>query len=59
MLPTWLYLKSEANLWTVGFFKPDGTWESDSDHHSPKEAAERVHYLNGGGFVSLPLTPRP
>lgn len=44
----WVYKKTEANLWTVGFYAPDGKWEAESDHHSEKAAAKRVHYLNGG-----------
>lgn len=44
----YVYIKSEPNLWTVGFYKPDGEWESESDHGSSEEATERVHYLNGG-----------
>lgn len=38
----------EENLWTVGFYKPDGKWEPESDHSSEEEAAARVNYLNGG-----------
>lgn len=49
---TWVYLRSEPNLWTVGFYDPQGNWQPDSDHSSPEEAAKRVHYLNGG-------TPEP
>ena len=44
----WLYIKSEPQLWTVGFYRPDGKWEPESDHESADAAAERVHYLNGG-----------
>ncbi len=44
----WVYIKSEPNLWTVGFYSPDGTWNTDSDHDSREKAAERVHWLNGG-----------
>lgn len=44
---TWVYLQSEPGLWTVGFYRPDGRWEPDTDHGSRDEAAERVHYLNG------------
>ena len=40
--------RTEPSLWTVGFYTPDGTWETESDHDNPEEAAERVHYLNGG-----------
>jgi len=44
----WVYIRSEANLYTVGFFSPDGRWQTDSDHQSKDEAAKRVNYLNGG-----------
>ena len=45
----YVYIKSEPQLWTVGFYDPKGTWVPESDHNSREEAAERVHYLNGGG----------
>ncbi|HEX5704897.1 MAG TPA: hypothetical protein VFX97_16990 [Pyrinomonadaceae bacterium] len=48
MANAYVYIKSESNLWTVGFYRPDGTWEPESDHDSAEEAAKRVHYLNGG-----------
>ena len=38
----------EHNLFTVGFYTPEGKWESESDHSTREEAAARVHYLNGG-----------
>jgi hypothetical protein len=38
----------QRELWTVGFYKPDGSFEAESDHSSKEEAASRVHYLNGG-----------
>lgn len=44
----YVYIRTESQLWTVGFYKPDGKWESESDHSSDQEAADRVHYLNGG-----------
>lgn len=44
----YVYIQSEPQLWTVGFYKPNGEWESDSDHSSKEDAAARVHYLNGG-----------
>ncbi len=43
----YVYIKSEPNLFTVGFYKPDGKWEPESDHPTRKEAAERVAWLNG------------
>lgn len=45
----WVYQKSKGEeLWTVGFYRPDGAWMAESDHASRDEAANRVHYLNGG-----------
>jgi hypothetical protein len=44
---SWVYIKSEPRLWTVGFYTPDGKWEPESDHENSEEAAKRVHYLNG------------
>ncbi len=40
------------DLWTVGFYKPDGKFEPESDHTSSADAAERVRYLNGGNAES-------
>ena len=44
----YVYIQSEPTLWTVGFYDPSGKWHPDTDHGTPEEAAERVHYLNGG-----------
>ena len=44
----YVYKRTEASLWTVGFYSPGGEWVPESDHSSREEAAERVHYLNGG-----------
>jgi hypothetical protein len=48
MMYVYIFPSGEDRLWTVGFYKPDGSWEPESDHGSSEEAAERVHYLNGG-----------
>jgi hypothetical protein len=45
----YVYIKSEPKLWTVGFYGPDGTWVSESDHSTAEEAARRVAWLNGSG----------
>lgn len=45
----YVYIRSEANLYTVGFFTPDGEWIAESDWDSRDGAALRVHWLNGGG----------
>ena len=44
----YVYIKSENQLWTVGFYKPDGKWNPESDHDTAEDAAKRVAYLNGG-----------
>jgi hypothetical protein len=44
----YVYIQSEPGLYTVGFYRPDGKWEPESDHESAEEAARRVRYLNGG-----------
>lgn len=45
----YVYIESEPTLWTVGFYSPDGKWNPESDFPCRTRAAERVHYLNGGG----------
>jgi hypothetical protein len=45
----YVYIKSERNLWTVGFYSPDGKWNPESDYNSAHDAAKRVAWLNGGG----------
>jgi hypothetical protein len=44
----WVYQSFELGLWTVGFYKPDGEFEPQSEHDSEHDASKRVHYLNGG-----------
>jgi len=48
----WVYILSEPQLWTVGYYDINGAWEPDSDHETPDAAAARVAYLNG--FTSMP-----
>lgn len=44
----YVYIKSEPNLYTVGFYRGDGRWEPESDWTRSEDAAAQVHYLNGG-----------
>jgi hypothetical protein len=44
---SYVYIRSEPGLWTVGFYDPKGKWQPESDHGSTTEAADRVAYLNG------------
>jgi hypothetical protein len=48
---SYVYMRSEAGLYTVGFYAPDGGWNPESDYGSKEDAAARVHYLNGGGDI--------
>jgi hypothetical protein len=43
----YVYIKSGSTLWTVGFYKPNGSWEAESDHDTKEEAAKRTAWLNG------------
>lgn len=44
----WVYIKSEPNLWTVGFYSPNGEWNPVEDFAARGQAAKFVHWLNGG-----------
>jgi len=44
----YVFVESEEELWTVGFYTPNGRWMSESDHSSSEKAAARTNYLNGG-----------
>lgn len=52
MNTTWIYIhsehSSEHDLFTVGFYTPEGQFMPESDHSTREEASQRVHYLNGG-----------
>jgi hypothetical protein len=47
----YVYIKSETNVWTVGFYDPQGVWEPENDYSSKSEAANRIHWLNGGRYI--------
>jgi hypothetical protein len=44
----YVYKQTEEELWTTGFYRPDGAFEPEQDCGSEEEATERVHWLNGG-----------
>ena len=52
----YVYIKSEPQLWTVGFYGPKGEWNPESDHDNREKAADRVAYLNGSSRNSYPDT---
>jgi hypothetical protein len=41
-------MNSKAGIYTVGFFSPKGKFIFESEYDNKKDAAARVHYLNGG-----------
>ena len=43
----YVYIQSEPQLYTVGFYRPDGAWEPESDHPTAADAAARTAWLNG------------
>ena len=47
----YVYIRSEPNLWTVGYYLSSGAFHPESDHDTAEQAAARVHYLNGGSTV--------
>ncbi len=47
-MSSWFYVRSESQLWTVGYEDSHGTWHSDSDWGNRDDARARVHFLNGG-----------
>ncbi len=50
----YVYIKTENNpeLWTVGFYNPDGKFFPESDHSVKEEAAKRTAWINGSKAVS-------
>lgn len=43
----YVYIQSEPQLWTVGFYDPQGNWHPETDHNTKDEAAKRAAWLNG------------
>jgi hypothetical protein len=44
-------------LAVVGYFKPSGEWEPLRDFDSDEEAAQYVHWLNGGYSRDIFFSP--
>ncbi len=47
----YVYEQTEPQLWTTGFYKPNGSWVTDRDYSDPTVAARRVSFLNGAGSI--------
>lgn len=54
----YVYIRSEANLWTVGFYDPQGKWIPESDYSDKESAAKRVAWLNGSKNEPRRSNPR-
>lgn len=50
----WVYRRTEPGLYTVGYYSPQGEWQPEGDYPTREEAAERVHFLNGGKLEKVP-----
>ena len=44
----YVYKTTEPGLFTTGFYDPAGKWHPEGDYNSGGQAADRVHWLNGG-----------
>lgn len=42
-----VYLQTEPNLFTVGFYDNKKKWQPETDYPTREEAADRAAYLNG------------
>ena len=56
---SWVYIRTEPGLYTVGFYGPGGKWNPDSDHATQDEARQRTHWLNGGNHDTETLNTHP
>lgn len=50
---SYVYIRSEPGLYTVGFYDPTGKWRSESDHADREAAARRVAWLNGSAVAEF------
>lgn len=46
-MTNYVYIRSEPQCWTVGFYDPDGNWHPVSDWSTSDEAQDQVALLNG------------
>jgi ribosomal protein S16 len=45
--------RKDAGCYTVGYYDPKGKWEPESDYETKEQAADRVHWLNGGANTEV------
>ena len=46
----WVYKQENETTWVVGYFSPHGEWFTVKEFDKAWDAAEYIHYLNGGEF---------
>jgi len=39
---SYVYIRSEPGLWTVGFYDPSGKWQPESDHDNTEEVITAI-----------------
>lgn len=50
-------LSQDIEIYTVGFYHPNGAWIPEGSYQSKEAASARVNYLNGGlGHISKTQT---
>jgi hypothetical protein len=47
-MTSYVYRDVGSGLWAVGYYMPTGHWVPESSHEFKGDAANRVHWLNGG-----------
>lgn len=58
-MTTYVYRRIEAaGCFTTGFYDPSGAWQAESDHATADDAAQRVHWLNGGHLPMERAAPK-
>lgn len=55
----YIYQQTANNIWSVGFFDPDGEFKIETSHSDPTSAAQRTAWLNGSHFIDAEEVPKP
>ena len=49
---SYVYKITDSELYTVGFYEPNGKWQAESDHNTREKASARVAFLNGSSNLT-------
>jgi len=44
----WLLKLNGANIWSIGYYDPEGLWINHDERSNLQEARDLVNFLNGG-----------